>query len=354
MDDFFITSKTRGEVEHLLHRFDMKTHLPALFGLIVMHTAFAVKLAYGHDTVAEASVLKPLLPPPEQTRNVVPLSPEEQLGKDIFFDATLSNPEGYSCATCHIPQAGFTGPSSMVNRIAGPVPGVVAGRYGRRKPQSIPYSTFCPDGPYFIAAQEGGTFVGGTFWDGRTMNDAEQARLPFLDQNEMANTPEGPYPPHAGGYSPLVVKKVQSRPYTQLFENVFGSNVFSTSTDGQIYDLVTTALAVYEASAEINPFSSKWDASTNGTPPMNLYTFTPSEENGRQLFFGAAQCFQCHTDAGLPSVLKATGGKETFTMYCYANIGSPKNPGNPFYLNTNCDSNPEGCNAPGTNTIFST
>ena len=27
-------------------------------------------------------------------------------------------------------------------------------------------------------------------------------------------------------------------------------------------------------------------------------------------------------------------------MYCYANLGVPKNPGNPFYANTNRDANP--------------
>ena len=119
------------------------------------------------ETNSTNFVLRPL-PPPMQTPNVVPLSPGEQLGKDIFFDHTLSNPEGYACATCHIPQSGFTGPSSLVNIVAGPVPGVVPGRFGRRKPQSIPYATFSPVGPFFIGVAEGGTYFGGTFWDGRT------------------------------------------------------------------------------------------------------------------------------------------------------------------------------------------
>jgi cytochrome c peroxidase len=286
------------------------------------------------------------LPAPVQTPNVVPLSPAEQLGKDIFFDHTLSNPEGYSCATCHTPQSGFTGPSSEVNAIAGPLPGVVPGRFGRRKPQSIPYAAFCPEGPY-LSGGEGGTYVGGNFWDGRAPDTTAQARMPFLDQNEMANTPVGPYPPHAGGYSPLVAKKLRHRPYTQLFQEVYGRDVFKKYTDEDLYALMTAALARYEASAEVNQFSSKYDASTNGTPPMNLYTFTQSEENGRQLFFGKAQCFQCHSDVSLDSVTQATQGKETFTMYCYANIGVPKNPENPFYLNTNCDSNPAGCNSLG-------
>ena len=116
---------------------------------------------------------------------------------------------------------------------------------------------------------------------------------------------------------------------------------------GSLDDLVTAAVAVYEASAEINQFSSKYDASTNGVPPMHLYTFTPSEENGRVLFSGKAQCFECHSSAKLDSVKQATQGKETFTMYCYANLGVPKNPGNPFYANTNRGTNPQGCNSAG-------
>jgi cytochrome c peroxidase len=36
----------------------------------------------------------------------VPLSAAAQLGKDILFDVTLSNPRGFACATCHIPETG--------------------------------------------------------------------------------------------------------------------------------------------------------------------------------------------------------------------------------------------------------
>ena len=139
-------------------------------------------------TISTANVLKPL-PPPVQTPNVVPLTAMEQLGKNIFFDHTLSNPVGYSCATCHIPQSGFTGPSSAVNILAGPVPGVIPGRFGRRKPQAISYSMFSPAGPYLNGGLEGGTYLGGNFWDGRAPDNTAQARMPFLDQNEMANIP---------------------------------------------------------------------------------------------------------------------------------------------------------------------
>jgi cytochrome c peroxidase len=237
-----------------------------------------------------------------------------------------------------------------VNLAAGPVPGVIPGRFGRRTPQTIPYATFSPRGPYKSPA-EGGTYIGGTFWDGRAPDTATQARMPFLDPNEMANRPAGPLPPHAGGYSPLLAEKLADRPYAGRFESFFGREVFKTATDQQLYELAAAAVAVYEASAEINQFSSKYDASTNGVPPMHLYTFTPAEENGRVLFFGKARCFECHSSATLDSVKQAVQGKETFTMYCYANLGVPKNPGNPFYANTNRAANPDGCNPLGTGFI---
>ena len=46
-----------------------------------------------------------------------------------------------------------------------------------------------------------------------------------------------------------------------------------------------------------------------------------------------------------------TKGKETFTMFCYANISAPKNPNNPFYNQTDATTNPEGYNPLGRNFI---
>ena len=44
------------------------------------------------------------------------LSPKELLGKSLFFDAMLSAPEGQSCAVCHAPEVGFTGPIEEINK----------------------------------------------------------------------------------------------------------------------------------------------------------------------------------------------------------------------------------------------
>jgi cytochrome c peroxidase len=117
-----------------------------------------------------------------------------------------------------------------------------------------------------------------------------------------------------GGYSPLLAEKLKSRPYTSLFKKVYGQDAFSKYTPQQINVLFSLAVAAYESTGEVNAFSSKYDASKYGMPSKNLYTLSASEERGRQLYFGQAQCFQCHSSAGLSDVMQATKGKETFTL----------------------------------------
>jgi cytochrome c peroxidase len=180
----------------------------------------------------------------------------------------------------------------------------------------------------------------------------------------MNNTPtNGIFPPLDGGFSALLAKKLETRPYTPLIKQIFGTDVFTKYTPFEIYEIFCGEVALYQSTGEINGFSSKYDASIYGVPPSTLYTLTASEERGRILYgvgpntvppdptFGGAQCFQCHSSAGLPGVTAQAQGKETFTMYCYANIGVPRNRSNPFYQQTNCTSNPFGCNPLGTRYI---
>jgi cytochrome c peroxidase len=191
-------------------------------------------------------------------------------------------------------------------------------------------------------------WVGGNFWDGRAADSAAQALDPFQDPNEMANANFGTtlHP-----FAALVAVKVKSRPYSRLFQQAYGPGIFTNSSLEELYILVGEAIASFENSPEVNQFSSKYDASLFGVPPRNIYTLTASEERGRQLYFGSALCFQCHSSTGLPVLQTVTKGKDTFTMYCFANIGIPRNPLNPFYQETNCVSNPLGCNSLGTDFI---
>ena len=116
------------------------------------------------------------------------LTPQEELGKKLFFDTNLSDPFGQSCAVCHGQNVGWTGPNETINDAGAVYEGAVTGRFGNRKP---PASAYAGDSP--ILYYDGEKWVGGMFWDGRatgwTLGDplAEQALGPFLNPLEQNN-----------------------------------------------------------------------------------------------------------------------------------------------------------------------
>ena len=163
----------------------MKKYRFVTGGRVIIGSALAVGiLLFPKPSSAQTF---PPLPPPKQPPNIVPLTPVEQLGKDIVFDHTLSNPTGYACFTCHVPETGFASSSvSEVNAISGIMPGIIHGRFSNRKPMTYAMSAFSPIGPaYNVTA---GVYIGGSFWDGHEPNEPHQALQPFIDPNEMANS----------------------------------------------------------------------------------------------------------------------------------------------------------------------
>jgi cytochrome c peroxidase len=257
-----------------------------------------------------------LLIQPDSTR-AADLSPLEQLGKQIFFDKNLSSPAGQSCASCHAPEVGFTGPDSAVNQKTGVYPGAAPGRFGNRKPPSAAYASFSPK-RYFDAKDE--TWVGGQFWDGRMDDLVAQAKGPFLNPLEMNNAS-----------ADEVVDKVRQSKYRALFDKVYGSKALSEAGAEEVFDLIARAIAAYESSREVNAFSSKYDYYLAGRA-----TLTAREERGLKLFAGKANCTACH-----PHQPGDDGSLPLFTDYTYDNVGTPRNPANPFYR-AHASVNPEG------------
>lgn len=287
----------------------------------------------------------PPSPPPPPPPNAPPAGPSllppnappmALLGQSIFFDASLSNPSGQSCASCHAPAAGFTFPDSNVNQSLGVAPGVVSGRFGNRKVPTINYATFSPNGPQLDPNLK--VYVGGMFWDGRTPNLSTQVPLPMLNPNEMNNV----------GNPAQVVQKIAAGPYASLFKQVFGSNALSASTQ-QVYLNISQAVAAFESAPAISPFNSKYDAYLAGKAQLN-----PSELNGLRLATGSAngrpggppyknaRCAQCHVIPSSPGV-----NTDLWTSFAYLNTGVPKNPNNPYYKETNAQTNPLGYNPLG-------
>jgi cytochrome c peroxidase len=270
------------------------------------------------------------------------LSPIEELGKKLFFDASLSTPPGQDCAACHGPSVGFTGLSEHANKAAGVYEGAVKGRFGNRKPPAAAYAGWSPK----LHLNEAGEFVGGLFWDGRATGEvlgdplAEQAMGPFLNplEQNMADAKS-------------LVAAVKGSSYARLFEQVFGAGALDRAKDPQIaYANIGRAIAAYERSSEVNPFSSKFDGFWRAAKAKGLEVESISESNAKDfrglglgereieglvLFNAKGLCSNCH-------VLTSVDGKPpVFADYKYDNLGIPRDPANPFYGQDKAF-NPEG------------
>jgi len=259
--------------------------------------------------------------------NAFALTPQEELGKSIFFDDNLSINGNQSCAACHGPGAGWTGPDAAINAAGSVYEGSIAGRFGDRKPPSSAYATPSPILHYVIQKKEA-LFVGGNFWDGRATGErlgspaAEQAQGPFLNPLEQAL-------PDAAA----VITKICASTYSPLFKQVCGANACDTSDPANVsatYDCVGLTLAAYEGSSEVNQYSSKYDAYLAGTVKL-----TKQEKDGLNLFKGKGKCANCHVlDPG------PNGEPPLFTDFTFDNLGVPRNPDNPFYSQS--EFNPQG------------
>jgi len=250
------------------------------------------------------------------------LTPIEQLGKELFFDTDLSTPPGMSCATCHDPAAGFTGPVNDVNTETAVYPGVIHKRFGNRKPPTAAYGG---ESPVLYYDADEGVWIGGMFWDGRATGEilgeplADQAGGPFLNPVEQNNPSKW-----------KVVNKVAKSDYADLFEQVWGLGSLDPTEFEANYDRIALSISAYEQSSEVNPYSSKYDHYLAGN-----IILTAQEELGLELFEGKAMCSACH-----PSEQGAAGEPPLFTDFTYDNLGVPRNPQNPFYFEP--EWNPDG------------
>jgi cytochrome c peroxidase len=240
----------------------------------------------------------------------------------------------------------------QVNAGGAVYPGAIPNRFGNRKP---PASAYAGDSPVFHFTEDG--WFGGMFWDGRatglTLGDplTEQAQGPFLNPLEQALA-----------NAQVLCVRVKQADYAGLFEQVWGAGSLNCANDvAGVYEKISRAVAAYERSSEVNPFTSKfdlfWDNAVAagkdvtkircGTGGMggggmgmgcpgggnnpNRWTayrnlgLSDTELQGLAVFNDRAGCSSCH------SLQPGSAGYPLFTDFGYDNIGVPKNPENPFY-----------------------
>lgn len=308
-------------------------------------------LVYGLATLGSWSSALAQDPLPDPGSKVV------DLGKLLFFDSNLSVNGSQSCATCHAPEVGFTGPDALVNASGAVYQGAIPNHFGNRKP---PASAYAGDSPVLFFDEEDGGWFGGMFWDGRaagwTLGDplAEQAQGPYLNPLEQAIPT-----------AQVLCVKVKQAAYAGLFEQVWGAGSLNCAKDvSGVYEKIGRSVAAYERSAEVNPFTSKFDlfwdlaatagkdvtlikcgsggmgggggmggamgcpgGGTNGWMSYRNLGLTDAELQGLAVFNdpNRADCASCH------SLAPGSAGYPLFTDFGYDNIGVPKNPENPFY-----------------------
>ncbi len=266
---------------------------------------------------------------------------ELRLGQLLFNDKNLSRNRNQACASCHsLNPVGATGNagSNFAPGFVDPVnvrknntvsTGSIIGRNGVLNAPSVGYTAYSP---LFDWDSKEGLYVGGQFWNGRTKNLTEQAKIPFLDPSEMAMPSQW-----------AVVSRLQENPtYRQLFRSAFlldlasvpklpSSNTNITKTPDLVtkaYHYMATAVSTFEQSGLFNKFNSKFYYVLAGKTK-----FTPTELKGLKFFNDETKgnCAACH-------ISKAERNEygsiipPLFTDFTYDNIGLPRNvliPGNP-------------------------
>lgn len=234
-----------------------------------------------------------------------------QLGARLFDDPSLSEPAGQACADCHMAQVAFSDPEDDRTSV-----GVMPGRFGSRNAQPAMYARFAPKLHHDPAT---GKMVGGLFWDGRAKTLEEQALVPLLNPLEMNNPDKA-----------TVVAKVREK-HGRAFERLFGKGALDDVDQG--FARIGEALAEFERTAQMAPFTSKYDRYLAGIEGLS-----DAEARGLAIFEDPARgnCASCH-----PSRPAADGTPPLFTDFSYANIGLPPFRNNPFYA-LPADLNPAG------------
>jgi cytochrome c peroxidase len=218
------------------------------------------------------------------------------LGREIFFDPSLSASGQMACSSCHDPAHAHAQTNALAVQFGGPNLDVA----GTRSVPSLRYLN-----NFGFSFDDEGTPNGGFNRDGRSMSLLDQAERPLLSANEMAN-----------GDAATFVAKLAVAEYADEFRKVFGNDVFA-DVDGAFFRARFAIEAYEQSETALHPFDSKYDYFLAGKLML-----APAEFRGLALFNRAdkGNCQACH-----PSGRGSDGSPPLFTDYTYDNLGLPRN-----------------------------
>lgn len=240
-----------------------------------------------------------------------PQTSEVRLGQALFFDKLLSGNRNISCASCHHPLM-FSGDALSLSvgeggTGLGParIPGDTFNGIHERVPRNSPtlfnvgakeYQTFFHDGRVEVLDQNGNlrTPAGEDLPLNLTNVLAAQALFPPTSPAEMAgqNNENSHSAMAEAGDLPGVWSSIASRiraipAYTSLFEITYGVQASDITMAH-----VANAVAAFETVA-FRSDTSPFDAYLRGDESA----LNDQQVQGMELFYGKAQCAQCHSGA---------------------------------------------------------
>jgi cytochrome c peroxidase len=232
-----------------------------------------------------------------------------RLGKQIFFDASLSASGRLSCASCHDPRHAY----APANADAVQRGGADLQHEGTRAVPSLRYTLrrtpiwskeFQSD-RVEASLEFDNVPLGGFDWDGRFDTLREQAEAAFLAGNQAANE----------NRSAFAARLARSR-YAAEFEAIFGLDI--RAQPEQATAAAARAVEQFELTdASFAPYSSRFDAFLAGKARL-----TRQEARGLRWFLAPAKgnCAACH-----PAAKGADGSHPLFTDFGYEVLGVPRN-----------------------------
>ena len=179
--------------------------------------------------------------------NKSPSKEKIDLGRKLFFDKNLSGTGNVSCATCHIPEKGYTDGLKLS-----------IGNQGSRLKRNSPTLL-------------NSLYQKNFFWDGRAGTITAQIRSVFDNKDEFATA--------IHRFSNKIIEKDSS--YVDMFKKAYGEVPKSNR-------ITIKAISTYLST--LQSFNSKFDKNIRGEED----TYTVSEKNGFNLFTGKALCATCH------------------------------------------------------------
>ncbi|OYV35429.1 MAG: cytochrome-c peroxidase [Rhodospirillales bacterium 20-64-7] len=277
---------------------------------------------------------------PEPVQLVRPVAPAQlsamaELGKQIFFDASLSGSGKLACASCHDPAKHYGPPTGSAVVYGGPD----LQSPGKRAVPTLTYLNFqrnfyigpdpagdndtLPALPQLARAasvavrtiktaqdtgQSAANIVpsGGLFWDGRADTLEQQAMGPLTSPFEMD-----------GGNTLTISAKLATAPYAETFKALFGNQIFDHPSLTLSEALFAVARYQIE-NQDFHPFTSKYDYWLEGKARLS-----PAEMRGYILFndVNKGDCGACHLDQPTQD-----HRPPLFTDTQYEALGVPRNP----------------------------